>query len=338
MRNPHILEIPVHRNDKEENMLQQNEGDYKNHFYSDLKCCLKIFGHKNQGEAILLTLQDEDFPMYSCVIDSFSRKGSIPIDIALAEMKIGKIDDFIWTHPHRDHSGGIIKIIKKYKPERIYIPLNLGRVERDCNTTAQNIINFFLNNISQGNKSECCINSLCNNMYIQKASLKDLKTNRDIDFCIYAVAPDNSYITQKGLNNMPSFPNDFSIAIYITFNDFIIFLTSDLENGMINKIRKNSCFDFPFPNLLKIPHHGSSGSLDILNVFSRTQSDPGKINYSISTSFQKKLPEDISLQAYKTLSENVFYIDKNSDKIACWILNIDLNNSVFYKYENFKPY
>ena len=87
-------------------------------YYQELICKVFILGHPSQGESIVFLLYGDNQIIYSCIIDSFVQHGKVITMDFLFSLGIDKINDLFWTHPHDDHSDGIIELIDTFTPPK----------------------------------------------------------------------------------------------------------------------------------------------------------------------------------------------------------------------------
>ena len=99
-------------------------------------------GYSKQGESSILILYTEEKVLYSLVIDCYQEEQCNMTIQILSEWRLeNKLDVFIWTHPHDDHSIGIQDIIKKYcnKNSLIFLANIFGCYDRLSLVCQENI-------------------------------------------------------------------------------------------------------------------------------------------------------------------------------------------------------
>lgn len=191
-----------------------------------------------------------------------------------------KIDIVIVTHPDFDHVGGILEIIDDIKIDKIILPK--GNIESD------DLYCEMLNKIND------------NNIELVKMKKGDNFIIDGIKFkCIY---PD-IYIDDRAINN-----NNYSLVFKISYKDFSMLLTGDIEeeDEDIILLNKNDIeCDF-----LKVPHHGSltSSSEEFIEGVNP------KYGFISAGKSRYKHPNDKVLKRYN--KKNIkLYITKNSGSI-----------------------
>lgn len=290
-------------------------------FYQKLTCKIYILGAASEGESILFVLYGDEQVIYSCITDSFKLDGvNVPIYIA-EKCNLNHITDVFWTHPHDDHSDGLIEIVERFKPEYVYIPANLQNLPFETPGLSREV----LEKINQYNSYD--------RRYSYQPYIEDIGANyiildktlnvagKKIPFSIYAIAPVIGKVRRDVITDNFNKLNDFSIAISIIVGDFSLLLTGDIQNQMIQYVLNSLQTELVTPNILKIPHHGSKGSLDIITLFDRSIS----IDAAISTSKQTShLPKKEALDAYSSYCNRVYKICDGSKSIGIWGVEINI--------------
>lgn len=291
--------------------------------YQVLKCRIFILGNSIEGESIVFILYGDNKVLYSCVVDSFKYKNELAIVRVLKNEIEENISDLFWTHPHDDHAKGIIDIIKQFKPKNIYVPENLINLSEKNAKESNDVLNFInsYEKLDRRRKQYCpFIRSASVNKIVRDAAY--FMVDKKVRFSIMALAPSNCITRRKYIKGDFNSLNDYSIAIVINVGDFSFLLTGDIQNKMIHCIAEELTYDISCPNILKIPHHGSCDSLDIMSLFD------DDIDISITTSKKSSsLPKEDAIMFYKSRSEHVFKINDESDDLAIWGVEVDIRNA-----------
>ena len=290
-------------------------------YYQKLVCRIYILGASSEGESILFIVYGDEQIIYSCITDSFKIDNvNIPITIA-EQCGIEHITDIFWTHPHDDHSEGIIELIEKYKPEYVYIPADLQMLPKQTPELSRNVLEK-INQYRSCNRRytyQPCIVDVGGNYTILEKILN--VANKKIPFSIYTVSPVIGKVRRDVISNNFNNLNNFSIVVSIIIGDFSVLLTGDIQNQMIKYISNDLQREIITPNLLKIPHHGSKGSLDILSLFN----DDMAIDVSVSTAKKtSKLPYNESLNTFSSRCDRVYKISEGVKKIGIWGIEVDI--------------
>lgn len=258
---------------------------------SDLKVRIFVIGYEGVGESNVIFLMDDDAVRYAMVIDSYliKREKNSPainktIDL-LKEYGVSRLDVLCWTHPHDDHSKGMVKLLRHYcDAETVVIYpafiennssdiVKLPRVSKttvDCFLAANRAHQASVNPIEViRNQFNSVDEFTVVNPYIDEE-------RRDV--CIEVITPIASFLETYVNNKLCLDPNELSISLVLKIDGYGFFFGGDTTNKHINNARKKSmgCCRF-----VKIPHHGSSTAGDLLNYL------PGTMDAACTTLFQR---------------------------------------------------
>lgn len=291
-------------------------------YYQELICKVFILGHPSQGESIVLLLYGDNQIIYSCIIDSFVQHGKVITRDFLFSLGIDKINDLFWTHPHDDHSDGIIELIDTFTPQNIYVPAELQRMPDGDKSISANVlkyINGFNGYDRRYKKYQPRVQGLATNMYLYDKVLSI--GQYFVPFQLFAVAPCSGKVRKKAINEDCSALNDYSIVLEIIIGDFSILLTGDIQDRMISFVDEDLSLSIPTPNILKIPHHGSEKSLDITGLFD----DDWLTDIAVTTAKRSsRLPQDNALQYYNTCCKKVFRVLPTASENAIWGVEVNI--------------
>lgn len=267
-----------------------------------------IIGYKTQGESIILVVKSDGIVCYTCIIDCYEHKKINKTVQLLDELKIQFVNTICWTHPDIDHSIGIEKILLNYsnKNTTVVIPEGLDgdRESIDYNKHVKNTFELINSEIIKRHSS----------FYVMSASDRKIITSdvyffgeKKYVFDITSVTP-SSYLIRKRALYSTRTKNDYSIALRVTFGELDLFLGSDIENVNIDLMKHFLSDYIPSSfNLLKIPHHTSFSSKNLLQLLDKSK----KSDISCSTVYRrKKLPESDLIDLYKLYSKE-FYCTGN---------------------------
>lgn len=304
--------------------------DISKTYYQKLLCQVYILGAATEGESILFIVYGDDKVIYSCIVDSFMINNvNVPKE-KLQALGLECVTDVIWTHPHDDHSEGLCDLIKIFKPESVYIPSDLQKLPDKTPQISKNTLEI-LNTYRSCNrryKYQPCIIDIGSNYTLLEKKLKVSGT--EVPFSIYSIAPAVGKVRRDVITNNYSNPNNFSIAISIIIGDFVLLLTGDIQDSMITYIPDDLQKDFYTPNLLKIPHHGSDGSLKIMSLF-----EFGKqVDIAVTTNKKlSKLPKAEALKHYSSYCNKIYQISSDAEGLAVWGVEIDILNATITEIE-----
>ncbi|MCH5228241.1 MAG: hypothetical protein J1F16_10600 [Muribaculaceae bacterium] len=233
--------------------------------YSDptaLKLHVYVVGYPIEGESILFVISEDDKAILTIVTDcyedddNYNHVSSILSD----EWNYASIDAFIWTHPHKDHSQGIITLLDKHDKERkahIIATANVVGFQnypKDIWKGAKNIQDYLLKyyppeSFQYHFKSYDPYEDCTSEFLLYGENPKCPPLNITLDF----VAPVGSLVA-KQMNNTHFKPNKGSLVFIFSINMINVFMGGDLDEIFVPLIREDI---FSHINLIKIPHHGS---------------------------------------------------------------------------------
>lgn len=261
---------------------------------------IKVFviGYRNRGESIVILFIDKiaHSVIYSIVIDSFKYfKINKTIDI-LSLYKIKAINLLCWSHPDLDHTWGIDDILKSYcdNTTRILLPFALSDPSFNSynhNKRDKEYLNyiFSINRVSQ---QSCISSSVAPNQYSRIDDFIIMDVEDKISVTIDTLSPHSSYINSIITTKGKIDKNQLSIVLYIKVNSYKFVFCSDIENDAIGFLKKDA---FDNPILLKIPHHGSPSSTDLISILETSLSN----TISCSTIYSRhKLPNSNIMKMY----------------------------------------
>lgn len=290
-------------------------------YYQELTCKLFVAGHSVQGESIIFVLYGDKEIIYSCVVDSFALNDRIVPKDLLYALGIEHITDLFWTHPHDDHSDGILDLIEEFKPDNVYLSNELHSLAPDNTSLSANVL-------EQINKYKSY-----DRRYRYQPKIQGIGTNTGlrseilrvgsyiIPFDMFTIAPCSGKVRRNAIENRFSELNDYSLVVSINIGDFSVLLTGDVQDRMIGYANDDLYRPVPTPNILKVPHHGSKDSLNITRLFS----DDQVVDIAITTAKQSSnLPRNEAIQHYTSRCQNIFKIVPNSNDGAVWGVEVDI--------------
>lgn len=261
---------------------------------------IKIFviGYKKRGESIVVLFLDKsaNTVIYSIVIDSFKYCNINKTIEILNSYKIESIDILCWSHPDLDHTWGIDELLKVYCDDTTKIILPFALSDPAFNSYKHNKRDkeyleyvFSLNKISQ---QACISSSVAPNEFSRVDSFTIMDVVDKISVTIDTLSPHSTYvnylITTKGKIDK----NQLSTVLFVKVNSYKFVFCSDIENDSIRFLNKAA---FSNPIFIKIPHHGSQTSDDILSIMDTSLSN----TISCSTIYHRhKLPNSIIMNRY----------------------------------------
>lgn len=228
-----------------------------------------IIGYRKRGESIVVLFVDKvtHLVIYSIVIDSFKCAGNNKTIEILKSYNIKVVDLLCWSHPDIDHTWGIDDILQSYcsPTTKIVIPFALSDPSFNSykyNKRDKEYLDyiFSLNRISL---RSCISSSVAPDQYsrIERFFIKD--TMDQISVAIDTLSPHSSFINSVITTNGKIDKNQLSIVLCISVNSYKFVFCSDIENDAIKFLQKEP---FDNPLFLKIPHHGSPSSGDLISL------------------------------------------------------------------------
>lgn len=180
-----------------------------------------------QGDSTLIMLPDGK----TVLIDAANPEDGEKVVEYLKETGIEKIDYLIATHPHADHIGGIAEVIEKMEIGAIFAP----KVAEEDIPSTTSYENFLLAVKEKGLK----ITEAVGNEVLFEGE----------EYRAECYSP-----LEKKYNNL----NDYSIVLMLVHGENKFLFTGDAEKTVEKQILSEG-FN-PSCTVLKVAHHGSSGS------------------------------------------------------------------------------
>jgi beta-lactamase superfamily II metal-dependent hydrolase len=234
-----------------------------------------------QGDAALvITPQRKKVLIDGGLKSTFFDNGKQILSQYLHKKGFNKINYVILTHPHNDHVGGLVHIIKNFKIDRVYYsncPYETAIYGRFLKAVKQRNIRVY-----EVTSPDSLILSDCKLYFLSPSRYQKNKTKK----------------VQFNVNNQ-------SLVTYLMYGNIKILFMGDAEK----EVEKSILQTYPFLkcNVLKIGHHGSStsSSYDFLK-----QVDPEWGIISVGENNRFHLPSQMVLQYLELCDINIHRIDK----------------------------
>ena len=218
---------------------------------------------------------------------------------------LSKIDAFIWTHPDKDHSTGIPFILDAFDSTheaRIIMPGGLHKglplckeAEKDCK-----YINKLYNSCHQFSRVRRVEVAEDWPLTPRVLLFKEHMSDRIMTCSFRYLAPHTSVVQRYDFSSSPKH-NQLSIVLKVSFNALDFLYTGDLLNQTTSLLGDIDLLNLQY---IKIPHHGSSSSSNVLRII---ENAPYKNMVAVSTiNTKNNLPEDSILREYLKKSDEVF--------------------------------
>lgn len=300
----------------------------------DVRLHVYVVGYVPEGEAIVFLFTEGERILFSIINDCYRNDElDIVTDILMSFME-PKIDLFIWSHPHDDHSVGIQSLLEKFDPKHnahIIIPngihslLNLENAEMP--ESAKNALTYLKNTYCP--KGNVCprrhrnyhlvdidIDSFHERKYVYE--LYDINSDSALPVSLSILGPDSILALQNTDGSVNSKFNHLSVVYMLDVNGLKFFMTGDVSDRGAKSISDDWFKDFHF---LKIPHHGSD---EPKSFFKRIIMNEAGAATAVSTVFlKKKRPVSAILDHYKMALGSVFvthdivHMEGNTNKFGC---------------------
>ena len=275
--------------------------------YLNLIVKVYLIGYSERGESILILFLDkgrQDKVVYSIVIDSFCYKGINKTKELLQDYSVSQIDMLCWSHPDEDHTKDMDVIINQYCNEntKIITPHGLNGKEYDVidyNRGDKEIVNKIIK-LNNRKKRTHCTASVAPQLFHPMNFVDFVDYSKEeVKVEVHALSPHSPLINARIGKGKGIKKNELSIVLWVKIGSYSLLFCGDIENPEIAYL-----YNKPFedPVLLKIPHHTSSSSEDLLNLI---KSSSG--NLCACTTIYKKyaLPDISLLNSYKKIFNQV---------------------------------
>lgn len=277
-----------------------------------LKVKISVIGYGNIGESIVVFLLDGDEIFYAMVIDSYlvKRKNhpilNKTIDL-LRQNHIERLDVLCWSHPHRDHSRGMSKLINDFCDSDtlfIFPPFVTG--ENSDNIDLKNDEMQMVKAILAANRAKSLKAnqvSLVSGKYapvdefVLKSYFGDNKLNK---IKVFAITPDSSELLKQVGIPVKRNPNDLSVSLIIQVDSYGFLFGADTTNKHIdtcNKVFLKRC------RFVKIPHHASLTANHLVSYLPSNLDAACTTLYNVGNSH---LPDDDVIRQYKSMGADVY--------------------------------
>lgn len=268
-------------------------------------------GYSKQGEGSVVILYTASGKvLYSLAIDCFTEQQCNMTDDILKHWKLkNRLNMFIWTHPHDDHSIGVDKMIDEYcRKESIICMANIFGMEEHCSEVCKNNIHYIRTLTHRKSvKNKWNIKPMSHFPEIIDEVLFDGACDIK-SLTVQCISPFSELGGLEGSKGNPDF-NMMGIGCILKIkikNEYINFLfAGDMEYYTIEKLIEENDESIPTVyNYIKIPHHGSENAENMIEYLGLHE---GLKSEFASTSIFLKygLPKEKVLEKYKTVVKQI---------------------------------
>jgi hypothetical protein len=287
---------------------------------NNLTLNIYTIGYPIEGESILTVLCEKGKPIFTIVTDCYSDDKCHAINCLLASFGKPHIDVFIWTHPHDDHSKGIIKLLDKndaMHTAKIFLPdgIMAGKLKKLLSVEVKSILKYLNKNYNH--------NCLYNINYVgvsdqesrtfqwilvQRNNGVNVKCNLSFIAPISAVEARRFHCDDTIFNL-----NDLSIVYSLNINDTNYIFGGDVRNQNVKFLNEGNLVNVQF---IKIPHHSS---IEPINFLKLLQKNGIKAAVATTTVYKRKnLPQDRMITGYKSVAYQIMTTGGNNGyRIGC---------------------
>lgn len=272
-------------------------------------------GEKGEGEGILILFLNQEQVIRTISMDcckaTVNGTDCNILHSLLIRHKVKKIDCFVWTHPHDDHSNGLDELIEcHYRKGSIGIlPKQIYGTNNDIvnmKAMSKRVLNKFntkfrkksLKSIDCQSREKRCVYSF---------GMEDVITGEVKSVRLYCLTPMDFLLDDKRRNNKKisdSLLNDISLSLVLDVDGYCYFFGGDATD----KTLKETDWDYLYQcRWVKIPHHASKSTKKVMQHFNNT------IDSAVAASFLRcRLPDTNVLNQYKKKTNQLYVTQKNT--------------------------
>ncbi len=273
-----------------------------------------VLGYPEEGETILILFEENGKTLHSIITDSYYKEDCEHLAGLLEQFENPKIDWFIWTHPHEDHSVGIPELLDKFDTKHdchIVIPNNLHAVDnkslcKDAISGRDYLRQNYNMNGKHGPRRHRRYHTVDFDVFESNpreycTEFVDSSTEDSLKVTLTIYGPDSVSALQNTDGTLKLNKNALSIVYTLDINGLIFLMGGDVNDAGAKIIPEEVFTQFHF---LKIPHHGSDEPDTFIR---RTKSNELEDSIGITTVFKKKeLPKPEILKIYKSNLNRLF--------------------------------
>lgn len=275
-----------------------------------------IGGNNGNGEGILILFLNGSKVIHTISIDCCKAivNGSECnlLDKILKKYDVHKIDCFVWTHPHDDHSNGLDELVDIYyrKGSVGIIPKQIYGTDNDI-VTMRSLSKKVLRRINFKFKKKCLKSIDCQSKEkrcVYFFELEDILSGQIKNVSLFCLTPidymlDDKRRNQKKIND--GLLNDISLSLILDVDGYCFFFGGDAPDRTLKESDTGSLLECKW---VKIPHHGSKTSQNVVQYFNNN------IDSAVAASFMNQhLPSEAVLNKYKDKTSQIYVTQKTKD-------------------------
>ena len=240
-----------------------------------------------QGDSILICGSDKNI-----LIDGGERDKGEGVLADIKELGVKKLDYIIATHPHSDHIGGLIAVLR-YAAD--YDDLDIEEIIMpdvpEENIPTSSTYGYFLEGIEKNDLS---------------VTFAEYGMTIDIGSGVMTIYPPVEGKTYESLN-------DYSVCAYLECGETSFFFTGDMEKQEEKDMMEEGYLKGVKASVLKAGHHGSGTSSS--DKFLR-QLDPEYVVISCGSGNQYGHPHENALKRFRKYTDEIYRTDLEG-RITC---------------------
>lgn len=273
-------------------------------------------GDKGEGEGILILFLNQDQVIRTISMDcckaTVNGTDCNILHSLLNRHKVKKIDCFVWTHPHDDHSNGLDELIDCH-----YRKGSIGILPKQIYGTNNDIVNMkamsrrVLHQFNTKFKKKSLKSIDCQSREkrcVYSFDMEDVTTGDVKNVRLYCLTPMDYLLDDKRRNDKKisdSLLNDISLSLVLDIDGYCYFFGGDATD----KTLKETDLDFLYQcRWVKIPHHASKSTEKVMQHFNNA------IDSAVTASFLRcKLPNTNVLNQYKKKTNQLYVTQLKAD-------------------------
>lgn len=277
-----------------------------------------VIGYRKEGEAIVVLFRDKfkKKVLFSIAIDCYEYKGRMKswrnlTDEILRKYHVECLSVLCWTHPHMDHTKGLLKIFHKYcrNSTKVIKPIFFDNKKTD-------VVEIYDCKTKRLVEAMFKLNALNRNTIVNSKASKDFKMvyrffiesnnaqPKKVELIL--TSPADSIVTQHfKYGTVMKDLNGISVSMILNIDGYSMMLGGDTINEHIYEMDPN---DLKECRLVKTPHHTSLTGRALELFLDKT-----KLDTACTTIKGSALPNDAVVNEYKKKTDYFFTTGYKTD-------------------------